>query len=317
MIDSAFAFDRPLFKRLAHNDTGQAVGHQAGVLIPKEMDSYFPQLAQVASSAHPAPDVAITADLFDGVVYLDTVQTRYQYQTWGGTRRPERRITSNLSPLRDLARRNDVLLIERGIADPNHYRLTLARRGTSFFTTLAGAIGERRWGPLDKSDPPASEVQTLEALNEITSKEQANFALFEDDAALVLSQTKRVARSRAFQMRLLELYGPICSVCGGGLQHPKGAIEVEAAHIVPRGLKGADDPRNGLMLCRQHHWALDKGLLGLDDQLRVIIPQASLTVGQNAALSPFKGQLLRAPTNVALQPSIKSLGWHRQNIMIQ
>jgi putative restriction endonuclease len=40
-------FDAPLFNVLAHNDTGQAVGHQGGIVIPKDLDPYFPQLSRV------------------------------------------------------------------------------------------------------------------------------------------------------------------------------------------------------------------------------------------------------------------------------
>jgi putative restriction endonuclease len=317
MLDSTFAFDRPLFKRLAHNDTGQAVGHQAGVLIPKDMDSYFPQLVQIASAVNPVPSVAIIAELFDGATYLDTVETRYQYQTWGATRSPERRITANLSPMRDLARKDDILLIERGITDPSRYRLTLARRGSALFQTISAVVGTRPWGPLDKADPPSSELQTLDALDEIVIREQAAFTLFEEDAGVVVSKSKRIARSRAFQSRLLDLYGPLCAMCGGGLKHPKGTIEVEAAHIVPRGLKGADDPRNGLMLCRQHHWALDYGLLGIDDQRRVIVPVQTRTIACNAVLNALHEQSLRAPLILELQPTLDSVRWHRENILIQ
>jgi hypothetical protein len=34
----------------------------------------------------------------------------------------------------------------------------------------------------------------------------------------------------------------------------------QAAHIVPKNKNGTDDPRNGLTLCRAHHWAFDAGL---------------------------------------------------------
>jgi putative restriction endonuclease len=316
MLDAVFAFDRPLFKRLAHNDTGQAVGHQAGVLIPAAMDSYFPQLGATASAANPAPSLDITADLFDGAAYLGQVTTRYQYQTWGGTRSPERRITGNLTSLRDLAQAHDVLVIERGISDPNRYRLTLIRQGTSAFATLSTRLGNRRFGPVETFDPPSSELETEQALAQITAQEQQPFEPFEASANVVESKTKKVARSRAFQVRLLELYGPKCAVCGGGLSHPKGTIEVEAAHIVPRGLKGADDPRNGLMLCRQHHWAFDYGLFGLDNQHRVIVPTAALALPTNGVLAQYRGKQIRLPQPADLRPSAVSLSWHRTNVLI-
>jgi putative restriction endonuclease len=41
-------FDRPMFKRLAPNDTGAAPGHQGGIVIPKDLGPYFPDLEILA-----------------------------------------------------------------------------------------------------------------------------------------------------------------------------------------------------------------------------------------------------------------------------
>lgn len=50
------AWDAPFFKRLAHNDTGQASGHQGGVVVPKDLRVYFPALDEGLASAN-APTV--------------------------------------------------------------------------------------------------------------------------------------------------------------------------------------------------------------------------------------------------------------------
>ena len=92
-------FDRPLFKKLAPNDTGEAAGHQGGFLVPRDLDRYFPQLSTAVTATNPTVDRTIRAALFVGSQQVGLVATRYQYQTWGGTRTPERRITSNLAPL--------------------------------------------------------------------------------------------------------------------------------------------------------------------------------------------------------------------------
>lgn len=110
-------FDSPLYKLLAHNDTGQAVGHQGGIVIPKALDAYFPQLSRRVTYAAPTQEEIITADLFVGSRFLETVETRYQYQTWGGERSPERRLTRNLTAMRNLAEADDLLITERSIAD--------------------------------------------------------------------------------------------------------------------------------------------------------------------------------------------------------
>jgi hypothetical protein len=39
---------------------------------------------------------------------------------------------------------------------------------------------------------------------------------------------------------------------------------LDAAHICPKLAKGSDDPRNGLVLCANHHRAFDAGLFAID-----------------------------------------------------
>jgi putative restriction endonuclease len=145
------AFDKPVFKVLAHNDTGGAPGHQGGVLIPKDLESYFPPLSSHWTSANPTVSCIIDAELFDGATSLAKVQTRYQYQTWGAKRRPERRITGNLGELRSRAKRNDILLMERNLSKASSYRLRLIRRGTPAYLKIVAAAPGRRWGHLANS----------------------------------------------------------------------------------------------------------------------------------------------------------------------
>ena len=51
-------WDFPFFKKLAANDTGSSPGHQAGMVIPKELRIFFPSL-----TGHPT---AITQGLSEG-----------------------------------------------------------------------------------------------------------------------------------------------------------------------------------------------------------------------------------------------------------
>src|SRR5262249_19206729 len=49
-------------------------------------------------------------------------------------------------------------------------------------------------------------------------------------------------------------YGPTCAVCG------QSVLDLlDAAHIGTKKDKGCDDPRNGLVLCANHHRAFDAG----------------------------------------------------------
>lgn len=133
-------FDRPLFKKLAHNDTGSAAGHQSGVVVPKAIDKYFPQLSGAVSPTNPTVSCDLRAMLVIGAQQVGLVKTRYQYQTWSGSRPPERRITGQLGPLLGAAAGGDILIIERSISDDYFYRLTLHKVGTTEYSLYAQQI---------------------------------------------------------------------------------------------------------------------------------------------------------------------------------
>lgn len=308
-------FDRPLFKRLAHNDTGAAAGHQGGIVIPKDMDRYFPQLSGAVTAITPTVDKQIRAALFVGNLQVGMEKTRYQYQTWGGARSPERRLTGNLGALRNVAFGNDFLIIERSLSDPDFYRLTLHRAGTPAFALLVAKVGARRWGPVDIRDIPVPETEVVASVAEQQTHEAAPLNLFDNTSALQETRIKRIARSQAFSRRVLPLYEHRCAVCGNAHSASNGTTEAEAAHIVPRSLKGADDSRNGLALCRSHHWAFDRGLFGIRPDRRVLVPAATAADARNTHLLPFDGELIRNPNNLAMQPALNALAWHLANVV--
>ncbi len=61
-----------------------------------------------------------------------------------------------------------------------------------------------------------------------------------------------------FKFQVLRRYGATCAMCDLQVREL-----LEAAHIVPDEKNGSNDPRNGLVLCRNHHVALDRGLLAI------------------------------------------------------
>lgn len=156
-LDKSNEWEAPFFKVLANNDTGAAPGHQGGVVIPEALRQYFPQLKGMITPNHPTIDQRINADLFAENEFLASVLTRYQYQTWGGARSPESRLTDQLGPLRNLAKGGDVLIMQRRTEDSSCVKLTLVRRSSPFYSVLVELIGTRRWGVLQRSEPASVE----------------------------------------------------------------------------------------------------------------------------------------------------------------
>lgn len=308
------AWDQPIYKLLARNDTGQAPGHQAGIVIPKKLRPYFPGLSDSTSAAHPTVDEMMQVELFVGTRYRQTVHTRYQYQTWGGSRPPESRLTSNLAGMRNEAKQDDILIIQRSLTDLDTYRLILVPSQSPTYTDLIATMGPRRWGLLS-SEAPLTDEEFREAEATIEEREKQKFSLFDQEQQKVISRTARVARDIAFRHRVLDLYDFQCCVCGLGLRYQHLA-EVEAAHIVPRALLGADDPRNGLAMCRTHHWAFDRGFFSVGEDRKLVVSKQVVRQAENLPLQEFEHLSLRNPMDQALKPDIRALKWHLENVLI-
>jgi putative restriction endonuclease len=146
-------WDFPIFKVLANNDTGCAPGHQGGIVVPKDLREFFPELAGTATETSPTVERWIDAELLVENRYCAIVRTRYQFQTWGAKRREERRLTGQLGQLRDHAQGGDVLVIQHHRNRPDLYRLTLVRKMSPAFSEINRLVSGRRWGVLTSRSP--------------------------------------------------------------------------------------------------------------------------------------------------------------------
>lgn len=110
----------------------------------------------------------------------------------------------------------------------------------------------------------------------------------------------RRVRSQAFSRLVKIAYADRCAICGPGRKDAQGRPEVQAAHLYPVELNGRDDVRNGIALCRLHHWAFDGALFGIDTSLVVRV----LDKGRGLpGVDEFDGRTLAVvPKDVARRP---------------
>lgn len=311
-MDELPEFDAPVYKKLAKNDSGKSGANQAGFLIPKELHPYFPPLVKI--DAEVAPGVPIKAVLMIGSENVGTVETRYQLQTWGGKRKGENRITGNLTALRGESNRDDILLIERNIADRSLYRLTLLKPKTEAYRAINSRPDSKRWGSANPFNPPALDGDFDKAEERQREHERKPLELFDNGAVVSETKARKVARSRAFQKLVSQYYGGRCALCGKGLLAENAKPETESAHIVPRGRFGADDARNGLALCRAHHWAFDKGMWGVNADDVVVVHPAIADLPENEGLKALAGNKLTLPADHEMKPDERAFAWHMDNI---
>ena len=94
------------------------------------------------------------------------------------------------------------------------------------------------------------------------------------------------------------------------------ATGVDACHIMWHSVQGPDTLENGIALCKLHHWAFDRGILSLTNEL--LIATAPLFVVQmhgGLPIESLNGKTLIVAPRVT-QPSIFHLDWHRQNVYL-
>lgn len=125
------------------------------------------------------------------------------------------------------------------------------------------------------------------------------------------TEARRRARDSAFSELVREAYGGTCAICGSSRETPDGNQEVEAAHIYPKQEGGADDVRNGIALCKLHHWAFDTGWLAISDEYEILVQDEPDRDGYYE-FKQLEGDTLHLPDTGEAKPHRKFLEQHRE-----
>ena len=128
--------------------------------------------------------------------------------------------------------------------------------------------------------------------------------------------TSRAVRDRNFRKNVLRAYGERCAITGLRLINGGGRAEVEAAHIRPVEHDGPDIVSNGLALSGTAHWMFDRGLVGLDEDLQILVSRQSNDAQAIRTMMNPSGKLL-APERPANRPRLEFVIWHFQNCFKQ
>lgn len=136
-----------------------------------------------------------------------------------------------------------------------------------------------------------------------------------NEAMVRYESAHRLVREVRFRLTVVPAYDYTCALTGYRLVTAQAGSIVDAAHIHPFAKSGNNDPRNGLALSKNAHWAFDLGLWSLTDDYRVILAVTSFreTGPDSMLLSRFDGKRIGLPKDKSLWPDPRHLRWHRQN----
>jgi putative restriction endonuclease len=147
-----------------------------------------------------------------------------------------------------------------------------------------------------------SSTAAIQILEEISNENP--FALFQQERGSKHTVIGRKSQQR-FKFQVVKRYGPTCAVCQIGV-----LSLLQAAHLVPKEHKGSDDPRNGLVLCANHHLAFDTNLFAIHPKTLELCYNAS---GPDASRLQISAKTLHHLSN---HPHEDALTW-RYNHWVQ
>lgn len=136
--------------------------------------------------------------------------------------------------------------------------------------------------------------------------EESAFTLFHPEAGSKRTVMGRKNQQR-FNFEVFKRYGSKCAVCDLDI-----LPLLQAAHLVPKEEKGSDDPRNGLVLCANHHLAFDSYLFAIHpENLEICYPPSGPGVSGLKIVHKNINHLARLPHTEALK--WRYISWTKLN----
>lgn len=149
------------------------------------------------------------------------------------------------------------------------------------------------------------------AFDHAVREERASF-VFDEARERVSAIVSRIVRDRVFRRIVLRAYDERCAVTGLKLINGGGRAEVEAAHIRPVEANGPDIISNGLALSGTAHWMFDRGLVGLNDNMQIMVSRQANDPDGIRSVINSSGHILM-PTHERDRPHLQFVRWHREH----
>ena len=131
----------------------------------------------------------------------------------------------------------------------------------------------------------------------------------------VEDESKLIVRDAAFRRIVVSAYEYRCAFCALQVLNSLNQHIVDGAHIKPFSQFRDDRFDNGLSLCKNHHWAFDRGWFTVDDDYRIFVSKDLREESPHAqTMRDFHGQNIVLPAQQSYLPRIEALRWHRENV---
>jgi predicted restriction endonuclease len=113
----------------------------------------------------------------------------------------------------------------------------------------------------------------------------------------------------SFRDFVMKGYGSLCAVTKTVIRYGS-YMNLEAAHIKPKSHGGFFLPNNGVAMCRDMHWAFDKGFFTLTDKYKIEVHQET----SSEWLRSYDGAEILMPSDPFFRPKASNIQYHRENV---
>lgn len=128
-------------------------------------------------------------------------------------------------------------------------------------------------------------------------------------------EARTVVRDAAFRRVIVSIYEHRCAFCGLQMIDAFAQNIVDGAHVKPFAIFYDDRIDNGISLCKNHHWAFDRGWFSIEDDYTLLISNDLREESPNAIpMRKFQGQPIHLPALEQYHPRLEALRWHRENV---
>jgi putative restriction endonuclease len=127
---------------------------------------------------------------------------------------------------------------------------------------------------------------------------------------------KTILREALFRKSVVHLYDYRCAFCQLKVTRSLSQNIVDGAHIKPFSKFFDDRVDNGISLCKNHHWAFDRGWFALDDRYQIIVASDLQEESPYSRLlmREFHGERILLPNSEQHYPRLEAIQWHRKNV---
>ena len=135
------------------------------------------------------------------------------------------------------------------------------------------------------------------------------------EESVLKDETKTVVRDAAFRKTIISIYEHRCAFCDLQILNSLGQNIVDGSHIMPFFQFYDDRIDNGISLCKNHHWAFDKGWFSISDNFTILVKEDLREDAPNSKpMQQFNGDRIRLPDQERYYPRLEALQWHRQHV---